>query len=108
MFVYCLWSGDRYENQRTLLTHKKHYSESEFKKLCENIREKLIDSTSKNYEIMDNVDGEKSIWEYSIDDDLMIDVKKVLIKEYGFQELSNFPTYHVIGVDPYDYEPDSI
>lgn len=108
MFVYCLWSGDFYENQRTLLTHEKHYTKSEFKKLCENIREKLIDSTSKNWEIMDTVDGEKSIWRYAIDSNLMIDIRNVLISDYGFQELSNFPRYHPKEVDPYDYEPDSI
>ena len=108
MFLYCLWSGDQYENQRTLLTHKKHYTNAEFKNICNTIRKKLIDSTSKNHEIMDTVDDVKSIWEYTMDEDLMIEIKKVLIKDYDFQELKNFPTYHAIGVDPYDYEPNSI
>lgn len=108
MFVYCIWSGDFYENTRMLLSHEKQYTESEFKELCDNIREKLIDSTSKDVEIMDTVDGEKSIWEYSIDSHLLIDLRNVLIMEYGFQGLEDFPSYHAKGVDPYDYEPDSI
>lgn len=104
MFVYCIWSGDRYENERILLYHSAHYTEKEFKKLCNTICKELINSTTMNPEIMDTVDSKKSIWEYSIDYDLMTDVKKVLIKDYGFQELKNFPKYHVIGVDPYDYD----
>lgn len=103
MFVYCIWSGDFYENTRILLAHEKQYNKSEFKKLCDNIREKLIDSTSKDSDIIETVDGKKSIWEYGMDSELLSDLKNVLIMEYGFQVLEDFPSYHAIGVDPYDY-----
>lgn len=53
---------------------------------------------------MDTFNGVKSIWEYSIDEALMRDIKKVLIEDYDFIELKDFPKYHVKGVDPYDYE----
>ena len=104
MFLYCIWCGDRYENTRMLLTHSKKYTESEFQELCDNIREKLIDSTTTDLEIMDTVDGKKSIWEYGMDFPLLRDLRNVLIMEYGFQGLEEFPSYHAKGVDPYDYE----
>lgn len=104
MFVYCLWSGDFHENRRHLLGHKTKIIEDEFNELCHKIRFRLIRSTSQNYEVMDTVDGVKSIWEYAIDDDLLKAIKEVLINEYDFVELKNFPKYHVHGVDPYDYD----
>ena len=104
MFIYCLWSGDLYENRRHFLGHKTKITEDEFDEICYKIRRDLIRSTSQNHEVMDTVDGVKSIWEYSISMALMLDIKKVLINDYGFVELKDFPKYHVEGVDPYDYE----
>ena len=104
MFVYCLWSGDIHENRRHLLGHKIKFHEAEFEDFCNKARADLIQSTSQNHEVMDTVDDVKSIWEYTIDDDLLKDIKKVLIERFDFFELKDFPSYHVHGVDPYDYE----
>lgn len=104
MFVYCLWCGDVHENTRLLLTHQIGFADEEFIEFCNKIRNKLINNTTQNHEIMDTVDGKKSIWEYCIDFDMLKEIKDGLIKEYGFQELNEFPSYHVKGVDPYDYD----
>lgn len=104
LHTYCLWEGDRYENTRVLLAHQKCYCPEEFHNICNKARKKLIESTSKNHEIMDTVDGVKSIWEYSFSDNLLKDLKKVLIEEYGFHEVGVLNNYHVVSVDPYDYE----
>jgi len=104
MFVYCLWSGDRYENKRILLAHQTLCTDEEFTTLCDSIREELIENTSKNHEIMDTKEGVKSIWEYAIDEDMLEDLLNVLIKKHGFRKLTDFPVYHVKGVDPYDYD----
>lgn len=103
MFVYCLWSGDRYENNRILLAHQNRYCPDEFKAICDKARKELIESTSKNHEIMDTVNDVKSIWEYSIADGLLKDLKKVLVENYGFHEIGVLNNYHVVDVDPYDY-----
>ena len=104
MFVYCLWSGDIHENRRHLLGHEIGFHETEFIDFCKKARKELIESTTQNHEIMDTIDGKKSIWEYALDDDLLKDIKDILITKYGFYELKEFPAYHVQGVDPYDYE----
>ena len=107
MFVYILWEGDCHENRRHLLGHRTKVSEDEFMDLCWKIKRELIKSTSQNHEIMDTVDGVKSIWEYVMDDDLLKAMKKVLIEKYDFFELKphlDFPCFHVKGVDPYDYD----
>ena len=107
MFVYCVYSGDRYQSKRVLLSHQVLTTDEEFKEICDEIRTELINSTSKDSEIMDTVDGVKSIWEYSIDEDLLDDLIDVLIKEHGFRKLKDFPVYHVKGADPYDYQQDT-
>ena len=53
---------------------------------------------------MDTIKGVKSIWEYAISDNLLKDLKNVLIKEYGFKEVGVLNNYHVVSIDPYDYE----
>ena len=108
MFVYCLWSGDRYENRRILLAHPKKYCPVDFKKICNKARKKLIESTTRNHEIMDTINGVESIWEYAIADNLLTDLKKLLIRDYGFREIGVLNNYHVLSVDPYDYEDGGI
>ena len=105
MFVYCVYSGDRYQSKRVLLSHQVRITDKIFKEICDEIWTELINGTSKDSEIMDTVDGVKSIWEYSSDDEeLLDDLVNVLIKDQGFRKLQDFPVYHVKGVDPYDYD----
>lgn len=106
MFVYCIWCGDQYENTSILLSHQVRFTEEEFQEFCDKVRTKLINNTTKNHKIIDEVDGKKSIWEYSIGYDFLYDIKKGLIEEYDFKELTEYPEYHVKEVDPYDYPED--
>ena len=104
MFIYCLWTGDIHENRGHLLGHTTKLTAEEFNELCNTIKRNLIQSTSQNHEVMDTVDGVKSIWEYAMDDDMLREMKKILITEYCFFELKGIINYHVKGVDPYDYD----
>lgn len=104
MFVYCVWCGDRYEHRCILLSHQTLSTQEEFTELCDNIRNELINKTSKNHEIMDTKDGVKSIWEYAMDEDMLKNLIDVLINKHAFKKLTDFPVYHVKGVDPYDYD----
>ena len=94
MFIYCLWCGDEYESEKYYLTHKNN---QDFTSLCNQIKTRILNNTS--LDILD----ENNIFDYSIDSDLLDEIKQVLIKEYGFRELIINDTYHENGVDPYDF-----
>ena len=100
MFVYCLWSGDMYENTRYLLTYPQRFEEDEFVSLCNQIKTKIL-KDAKPEDIV--ADDEVSVFEYSIPSDLLDKVKELLIMEYGFKELRISAVYHENGIDPYEY-----
>ena len=98
MFVYCVYMGDKYENDCFLLSHSTSYSQEEFNELCSSICDTLINSTS-NDDIMGAEDGEKT-------DALFYGMSGVLINEYGFDVLKDFPVFHVESIDSSDWFED--
>lgn len=104
MFLYKIYNFDYDDTAYIVLQHKTKFTKEEYETIINDCRKKVKDKIKRNNEIIDSgieitkeMAEELELFTCTGDWDVLSNIKKILIKEYGFEEIDILFTYVLNG-----------